>query len=195
MVMEFMAKTLKATIMDTQRPHTECSARFFFSQLLKGVRYLHRLGIMHRDLKPENILVSHTKIVKIADFGQACLYFPDQPDREYEEQVATRWYRAPELLFGTRRYTPAVDMVATILIRLPKYSSCSARRRLRIGPAGDRCRTARKSFLKSDMRRRIGFRSYRVRLPSLSLYSRCNCGSAGRLEVPPMPYYKTNFSL
>ncbi|CAJ0568634.1 unnamed protein product, partial [Mesorhabditis spiculigera] len=79
---------------------------------------------MHRDLKPENILVSHTNIVKIADFGQACLYFPDQPDREYEEQVATRWYRAPELLFGTRRYTPAVDLWATGCILAEFWNRC-----------------------------------------------------------------------
>ncbi|CAJ0928805.1 unnamed protein product, partial [Mesorhabditis belari] len=113
MVMEFVERNLKTVINDPNRVNSETSARFYFSQLLRGVRHLHQLGIMHRDLKPENVLVSGGDVVKIADFGQACLYFADDLNKEYEEQVATRWYRAPELLFGTRLYTPTVDIWAT----------------------------------------------------------------------------------
>jgi cell cycle related kinase len=56
--------------------------------------------------------VSAKNEVRIADFGLACLYFPKDPKRQYEHQVATRWYRAPELLFGSTRYTPSVDIWA-----------------------------------------------------------------------------------
>ncbi|VDM41923.1 unnamed protein product [Toxocara canis] len=63
-----------------------------------------------QDLKPQNVLISSEGILKITDFGQACLYFPDDPNKTYEHQVASRWYRAPELLFGSTKYTPKVDM-------------------------------------------------------------------------------------
>uniref|UniRef100_A0A1I7X9W5 Protein kinase domain-containing protein n=1 Tax=Heterorhabditis bacteriophora TaxID=37862 RepID=A0A1I7X9W5_HETBA len=121
--------------------------------MLEGVAYMHSLNIMHRDLKPENILVSCHNAVKIADFGQACLYYPNDENREYEENfvasalnigvidsntkissyntmierlvcVATRWYRAPELLFGCRRYTPSVDVWALGCV-LAEFFICS----------------------------------------------------------------------
>ncbi|KJH44728.1 hypothetical protein DICVIV_09252 [Dictyocaulus viviparus] len=57
---------------------------FFFEQIVEGVKYIHSMNVMHRDLKPENILVSAHNLIKIADFGQACLYFPNG-DHEYEE--------------------------------------------------------------------------------------------------------------
>mmetsp|Transcript_15128 Transcript_15128/g.15000 ORF Transcript_15128/g.15000 Transcript_15128/m.15000 type:complete len:177 (+) Transcript_15128:131-661(+) len=75
-------------------------------QILDGLKYIHKNGFFHRDLKPENILVSEGK-AKIADFGLAREIRSKPP---YTDYVSTRWYRAPELLFGSEYYTAAVDM-------------------------------------------------------------------------------------
>lgn len=68
-------------------------------------------GILHRDIKPANILLSQDGHVKLADFGHARL--EELSDRPlYTHAVATRWYRAPELLYGARSYSRGVDMWA-----------------------------------------------------------------------------------
>lgn len=60
-------------------------------------------------MKPANLLISKEGILKIADLGLARL-FGDNENRPYSHQVATRWYRAPELLYSARNYTQAVDL-------------------------------------------------------------------------------------
>lgn len=62
-----------------------------------------------QDLKPANLLISDTGILKIADFGLSRLMWQDGT-KPYSHQVATRWYRAPELLYGARYYTSAIDI-------------------------------------------------------------------------------------
>ncbi|KAH7717839.1 CMGC/CDK protein kinase [Aphelenchoides avenae] len=110
LVMEYVESNLKLVITDKRRPLDDGIARFYFTQLFHGVGHLHRIGVMHRDVKPENVLVSLSGTVKLADFGLACLYTPEDKERTYCHQVATRWYRAPELLFGAVRYDPKVDI-------------------------------------------------------------------------------------
>ncbi|KAF9516822.1 hypothetical protein BS47DRAFT_1375868 [Hydnum rufescens UP504] len=79
-------------------------------QLLNGVLYLHNSHIMHRDLKPANILVTSSGVVKIGDLGLARLsHNPLQPLYIGDKVVVTIWYRAPELLMGSKHYTKAVD--------------------------------------------------------------------------------------
>lgn len=85
----------------------------FLYQILQGVKYTHSANIIHRDLKPGNILVNRQGTVKIADFGLArgitAAPAAASPITNY---VATRWYRAPELLLKETRYGKEVDMWA-----------------------------------------------------------------------------------
>ncbi|XP_049774267.1 cyclin-dependent kinase 20-like isoform X2 [Schistocerca cancellata] len=62
------------------------------------------------DLKPANLLISREGVLKIADLGLARLFGNEAIQRPYSHQVATRWYRAPELLYGARYYTESVDL-------------------------------------------------------------------------------------
>jgi len=88
-----------------------------------GLAHLHGMSLMHRDLKPANILVSRTGEAKIADFGMTRIW---GAGRNHTLLVCTLWYRAPELLLGDARYTPAVDMwsFGLILIALAMGSAC-----------------------------------------------------------------------
>ena len=100
---------------------SEAQSKSYSLQLLRGLAFIHSQNIIHRDLKPSNLLISPTRRLKIADFGLARL----QDDvRPMSHQVATRWYRAPELLYGARRYNYAVDMwsAGTIIGELLTFS-------------------------------------------------------------------------
>lgn len=82
-------------------------------QLLNGLLYLHTNWVLHRDLKPANILVTSTGAVRIGDLGLARLFYkPLNSLFSGDKVVVTIWYRAPELLLGSRHYTPAIDLWA-----------------------------------------------------------------------------------
>uniref|UniRef100_A0AC34R7U6 Protein kinase domain-containing protein n=1 Tax=Panagrolaimus sp. JU765 TaxID=591449 RepID=A0AC34R7U6_9BILA len=88
-------------------------------QVLNGIHYLHSNWILHRDLKPANILVygegspGERGRVKIADMGFARVFHnPLKPLAELDPVVVTFWYRAPELLLGSKHYTKAIDIWA-----------------------------------------------------------------------------------
>lgn len=78
-------------------------------QICRGLNYLHHVvGVCHRDIKPQNLLVnSHTHQLKICDFGSAKMLVPGDPNISY---ICSRYYRAPELIFGATSYTSAIDM-------------------------------------------------------------------------------------
>ncbi|GJQ15476.1 hypothetical protein GpartN1_g7267.t1 [Galdieria partita] len=92
----------------------EDEVRLILSALLQGISYIHQKGFVHRDLKPENILCSKTGAygpLKIADFSLATKYYTEgaySPIRAMTGYVATRWYRAPELLLLNSPITAAV---------------------------------------------------------------------------------------
>ncbi|XP_067852291.1 cyclin-dependent kinase-like 2 isoform X2 [Heptranchias perlo] len=79
-------------------------------QVLRATEYLHKNNIIHRDIKPENVLVSGSGVVKLCDFGFARTLAA--PGETYTEYVATRWYRAPELVVGDTKYGKPVDIWA-----------------------------------------------------------------------------------
>lgn len=103
----------------------EVHKQYIVYQILKCIKYMHSAELLHRDLKPSNILLNSDCNVKVADFGLvrsvACMY--DAPAPVLTEYVATRWYRAPEILLGSHAYTKGVDMwsVGCILGILQSY--------------------------------------------------------------------------
>jgi cyclin-dependent kinase 8/11 len=91
-------------------PHTIKSLLY---QLLRGTQYLHTSYVQHRDLKPANIMLSSSGKLSIGDLGLARIFLaPPHPLYSGDKVVVTIWYRAPELLLGSRHYTTAVDMWA-----------------------------------------------------------------------------------
>jgi len=77
-------------------------------QLLKGVAFCHDRRVLHRDLKPQNLLINKRGELKLADFGLARAF--GIPVRSYTHEVVTLWYRAPDVLMGSRKYSTPVDM-------------------------------------------------------------------------------------
>jgi mitogen-activated protein kinase 1/3 len=98
-VMEYMPYNLKQII-----KHSELSDRhvsYFTYQILSGLTAIHSAGIVHRDLKPENLLVGENCELKICDFGLARPLAVKGKERiQMTEYVATRWYRAPEIMLS-----------------------------------------------------------------------------------------------
>lgn len=112
MVLEYMEYDLSAMI-DRCRTHAgirlnPADVKGLFHQLLSGVQYMHHNNIMHRDLKPANILVNAQGQLKIADLGLSREW--QEKRLQYTTPVITRWYRPPELLMGTKLYSPAIDI-------------------------------------------------------------------------------------
>lgn len=95
----------------------------WMAMTLRGLEFCHRNFMLHRDLKPNNLLIASDGQLKIADFGLA-RDFAD-PGHKMTCQVITRWYRPPELLFGCRYYSSAVDIwsvgciFAELMLRTP----------------------------------------------------------------------------
>ncbi|CAD8061137.1 unnamed protein product [Paramecium primaurelia] len=90
----------------------EVHKQYIIYQILKSIKYMHSAELLHRDLKPSNILLNSDCSVKVADFGlvRSVACRQDAPSPVLTEYVATRWYRAPEILLGSHTYTKGVDM-------------------------------------------------------------------------------------
>lgn len=79
---------------------------YFLYQILRGLKYIHSANVLHRDLKPSNLLLNTTCDLKICDFGLARVADPDHDHTGFlTEYVATRWYRAPEIMLNSKGYT------------------------------------------------------------------------------------------
>uniref|UniRef100_A0A8C6IYY3 Mitogen-activated protein kinase n=1 Tax=Melopsittacus undulatus TaxID=13146 RepID=A0A8C6IYY3_MELUD len=110
-VLDLMESDLHQIIHSSQ-PLTLEHVRYFLYQLLRGLKYIHSANVLHRDLKPSNLLVNENCELKIGDFGMArgLGADPRQAKPFLTEYVATRWYRAPELLLALHRYSRAIDV-------------------------------------------------------------------------------------
>lgn len=84
---------------------------YFLYQILRGLKYIHSANVLHRDLKPSNLLINGNCDLKICDFGLARVADPELDDAGLlTEYVATRWYRAPEIMLNSRGYSKSIDV-------------------------------------------------------------------------------------
>ncbi|KAH7529325.1 hypothetical protein FEM48_Zijuj05G0172400 [Ziziphus jujuba var. spinosa] len=83
--------------------------KLYSYQIFRALSYIHNcIGVCHRDIKPQNLLVNpYTHQVKLCDFGSAKVLVKDEPNISY---ICSRYYRAPELIFGATQYTTAIDI-------------------------------------------------------------------------------------
>lgn len=121
---ELMEADLHAIIRSGQ-PLSDAHFQSFLYQTLCGLKYIHSANVLHRDLKPGNLLVNADCELKICDFGLARGFQPGGSAETGQagfmtEYVATRWYRAPEIMLSFANYTSSIDMwsVGCILAEL-----------------------------------------------------------------------------
>ncbi|KAJ8917382.1 hypothetical protein NQ315_002406 [Exocentrus adspersus] len=80
----------------------------YLYQINEAILFCHQRRVLHRDLKPQNLLISKEGIIKVADFGLGRAF--GVPVRVYTHEVVTLWYRAPEVLLGSARYSCPIDI-------------------------------------------------------------------------------------
>lgn len=103
--------------------------KYFVYQIFRGLKAIHSANVIHRDLKPSNILVNYNCELKICDFGLARIYTPaysSSPlvENQLTEYVATRWYRAPEIMLLLSMYSTAVDLWSVGCIMAELFLNC-----------------------------------------------------------------------
>ncbi|XVF78516.1 hypothetical protein PTKIN_Ptkin14bG0140400 [Pterospermum kingtungense] len=121
LVFEYMEHDLAGLASHPGLKFTESQVKCYMQQLLCGLDHCHSRGILHRDIKGSNLLIDNNGILKIADFGLASFYDPQQ-NLPLTSRVVTLWYRPPELLLGATYYGTAVDLWSTGCILAELYA-------------------------------------------------------------------------
>jgi glycogen synthase kinase 3 beta len=110
LVMDFVSDTVYKILKSHGKNKMEIPlllVKCYSYQIARGLAYMHSCGICHRDIKPQNLLVCpRTHVLKLCDFGSAKKLAPNEPNVSY---ICSRYYRAPELIFGAVDYTFVVD--------------------------------------------------------------------------------------
>ncbi|RKP09271.1 negative regulator of the PHO system [Thamnocephalis sphaerospora] len=99
------------------QPTVCCSLMY---QLLLGLAYCHQRCVLHRDLKPQNLLINARGELKLGDFGLARAF--GIPVNTYSNEVVTLWYRAPDVLLGSRNYTTTIDVWSAGCVMAEMYT-------------------------------------------------------------------------
>jgi len=108
LVMTYCEQDLASLLDNMSQPFTEAQVKCIALQLFRGLDYIHKRFIIHRDIKVSNLLLTDGGCLKIADFGLARQF--TLPNGAMTQMVVTLWYRAPELLFGSKYQTTAIDI-------------------------------------------------------------------------------------
>jgi non-specific serine/threonine protein kinase len=124
LVFEFMDQDLKKYMDSTARvTHGALDAntiKSFMYQLLRGISYCHENRVLHRDLKPQNLLINKHNQLKLGDFGLARAF--GIPVNTFSNEVVTLWYRAPDVLLGSRMYSTSIDIWSAGCIMAEMYT-------------------------------------------------------------------------
>jgi cyclin-dependent kinase 7 len=122
-VLEYLESDLEQVIKNKEIIIMPGDIKAWLLMILKGLYACHRKFVIHRDVKPNNILIDANGVAKLADFGLA----REIGNNDMTYQVVTRWYRAPELLFGYLLFTFAIDIwalgcvFAELFLRTPYF--------------------------------------------------------------------------
>lgn len=108
LVFEFLDQDLKKLLDNHKGPLPESDIKSFLFQLLNGTNKCHKHKVLHRDLKPQNLLINREGVLKLADFGLARAF--GIPVKNFTHEVVTLWYRAPDILMGSKDYNTSVDI-------------------------------------------------------------------------------------
>jgi negative regulator of PHO system len=122
LVFEFMDKDLKK-YMDSRGERgmlDPVTIKSFMHQLLRGIAFCHDNRVLHRDLKPQNLLINTQGQLKLADFGLARAF--GIPVNTFSNEVVTLWYRAPDVLLGSRTYNTSIDIWSAGCIMAEMYT-------------------------------------------------------------------------
>ncbi|KAF2815886.1 Pkinase-domain-containing protein [Mytilinidion resinicola] len=122
LVFEYMDKDLKK-YMDSRGDRGQLdppTIKSFMFQLLRGIAFCHENRVLHRDLKPQNLLINVKGQLKLADFGLARAF--GIPVNTFSNEVVTLWYRAPDVLLGSRTYNTSIDIWSAGCIMAEMYT-------------------------------------------------------------------------
>jgi serine/threonine protein kinase len=108
LVMEKMECDLNVLLRSLKEPLPPNLSKAYLRMILLATNYLHSKDLIHRDIKPSNIMISSNGVLKLGDFGLARVL--SHSSRRLTPQVSTRWYRSPEVLFGSKTYGFGTDM-------------------------------------------------------------------------------------